>query len=216
MVLQQYIEGIEAKQIAIQKFKHDYQNILLSINGFILTEDWEGLKQYMLTVNTASNFLTEDTPALENLCKIRPTEIKIFLSEKLITAKKTSKHISASFEARGEVSHFPIDSVTLVRMLGIILDNAVEALAELSRGHLAVICHKVEEGVIITIQNNCAKDMPTLNQLKQYGFSTKGKGRGHGLNILADLVNTHPNVTLSTSISEGIFAQMLVLWNTSL
>ena len=61
------------------------------------------------------------------------------------------------------------------------------------------------------MQNDCAEDMPNLRQLKQNGFSTKGEGRGQGLSILSELTNSLPNVTLSTSIKDGTFTQMLTL-----
>jgi len=141
-IQQQYTERIEMQQNAMRQFKHDYQNILLSIDGFVMAEDWGGLEQYMPKVSTASKVITSDSLVLDGLSNIKPVEIKVLLVEKLMLAQNTNINISTTAEALEEIDSFPVDSVTLVRMLGIILDNAVEALSELGKGHLGVIVEK--------------------------------------------------------------------------
>jgi len=96
-------------------------------------------------------------------------------------------------------------------MLGIILDNAIEALSALGTGQLRVACLKMGGGVIFIVRNDCSPDMPKLHQLRQDGFSTKGKSRGQGLSILSELANACPNVTLDTSIADGKFVQKLII-----
>jgi len=208
--LQFYMSEIEQQQTAMRRFKHDYQNILSSLYSFIEEEDMGGLKQYYASkVDAASAVITRNDFALEALGKIKVREIKGILAVKLLMAQNMG--IPTIFEADGEIDHIPMDSVALVRMLGIILDNAIEALTELDKGQLRVACFKSKEGVVFIIQNDCPPDMPKLHQLKQDGFSTKGKSRGQGLNILSELASLCPNVTLDTSIVEGKFVQKLMI-----
>ena len=210
-IQQQYTDRLEQQQNAMQKFKHDFQNILTSIDGFVLAEDWDGLKQYMPKVDATSAVITKSKLAFEGLSKIKPTEIKTLLAEKLIVAQNINSDISVTIDVHDEIEHLPVDSVTLVRMLGIILDNAIEALSELGKGQLGIIVQKRGGGGLFVVQNDCAEDVPNLRQLKQNGFSTKGHNRGHGLSILSELTNSLPNVTLSTSINDGTFTQMLIV-----
>jgi len=208
--LQFYMSEIEQQQTAMRRFKHDYQNILNSLHSFIAEEDWDGLKQYYLSkVEAASTVITQNDFALEALGKIKVREIKGILATKLLLAQNMG--IDTSFEADTEIDHIPIDSVTLVRMLGIILDNAIEAAESLDAGQLRAACLKTKAGITFIVQNNCAPDMPSLQQLKQDGFSTKGPGRGQGLSILSELASSCPNVALSMSIVESNFVQKLMI-----
>ena len=121
--------------------------------------------------------------------------------------------IDTTFEADGEIAHIPVDSVALVRMLGIILDNAIEELETLGQGKLLVACFKTEESVTFVVQNTCRPNIPQLHQLEQAGFSTKGEGRGLGLSNLAEITNSYPEIALWTSIKDGNFIQKLTVGN---
>ena len=205
-----YMQEIEQQQTAMRKFKHDYQNILLSLEGFLEEKDLPGLKDYYSTrIKTASDVIVKSDFALENLSKIKVMEIKSILVAKLMMAQ--SLGINVTFEADEDVDYIPIDSVILVRMLGIVLDNAIEALSELCRGELLVGCLKTGADITFIIQNTCCPDTPGLRKLKQAGFSTKGKGRGLGLSNLSELAASCPNVMLKTSVKDGNFIQMIVI-----
>ena len=203
-----YTGELERQQTAMRKFKHDYQNILLSLDSYIDAGDLDGLKQYYSsTVKAASGVITNGNFALEGLRRIKPQEIKSILATKLMMAQNMD--INTIFEADQDIEYIPLDSTALVRKLGIILDNAIEALTELGSGELRVGCFKGESGVTFIVQNNCNLCMPPLHTLMQPGFSTKGKGRGLGLPNLTELVNSYPNVMLKTKVDDGSFTQRL-------
>jgi len=211
MVQNRYVEQIETQQSHIRKFRHDYQNILLSINGFVVENDFDGLKRYMPKVNAASTIVTKDAFALENLSKIKDPEIKILLAEKLMRAQNIGTDISVTVDIYEEIDHIPVDSVTLVRMLGIILDNAIEALTELKSGTLSIACYKDRSSVAFVVQNTCSSNMPPYSQLRQQGFSTKSDGRGLGLSNLSELLGLHANAVLQSNIAKGNFTQKLLI-----
>ena len=209
-----YTEALERQQIAVQKFKHDYQNILLSMRGYIEEKDLAGLEAYYSSkVEAVSEIITKDQFALQSLYKIKVREIKSILTAKLMMAQNMDLDIQTTFEANEDIDSIPIDSVVLVRMLGIILDNAIEALTELGGGTLFVGCYKWEAGITFIVQNTCPPDTPPLHALLQPGFSTKGEGRGLGLSNLSEFVNAHPSLTLGTSVQDGVFIQRLFIGN---
>ena len=208
--LQFYTDELERQQIAVQKFKHDYQNILLSMQAFIEESDWEGLEHYFSTkIEATSKTIAKDCFALQDLHKIKVREIKGILAAKLVLAQNMG--LAVSFEADGDVENIPLDSVALVRMLGIILDNAIDALAELGHGKLLVGCFKEDENLLIIIQNTCRSDILAPHQLERQGFSTKGEGRGFGLSNLFEIAKSFPNVLLETRIVENNFIQKLTI-----
>ena len=210
--LQSYIDGLERQQASILKFKHDYQNLLLSMQSFLDEEDWAGLKQfYASTSDVASSVIQESCSIFNSLHKIKLREIKSILAAKLILTQSMNADIQAIFEANEDIDEFPLDSVVLVRMLGIILDNAIEALSELPSGRLFVSCLKWDAGITLIVENTCRPDMPPLSRLWSTGFSTKGAGRGQGLPILSELISACPNVSLDTSIEGTSFRQALLI-----
>jgi len=208
--LQYYINEIENQQAAMRKFKHDYQNILFSLHAFIEEKDLEGLEHYYTNkIKLASEVITKNDFALESLSKIKVREIKGILAAKLMMAQNLG--INTRFETDGEIDAIPTDSVSLVRMLGIILDNAIEELETLGEGNLDVGCFTQGNTVTFVVQNTCRPDIQTLFILGQAGFSTKGEGRGLGLTNLSDIAKNEPNINLRTTIKKGVFFQKLII-----
>jgi len=203
-----YTSELEQQQTAMRNFKHDYQNILTSIGAFLDENDLAGLKEYYTSeIQVASEIITKGNLALEPLSKIKVREIKSILAAKLMLAQHMD--VNAAFEADEIIDHIPADSVVLVRMLGILLDNAVEAVVELGHGNLRVACFKDGADILFIVQNTCRTDVPSLQQLEISGFSTKGEGRGLGLATLIGLANAESNITLETSVKDETFTQMI-------
>jgi len=203
-----YIEEFQSHQKAMQQLRHDFSNVLLSFETFIDKEDYSGLTAYYRTqVKPTTETIIQNRFALEGLEHIKPLEIKGILTAKLALAQ--NQGLDVTFEAREDITHIPVDSVVLVRMLGILLDNAIEALSKVPDGRLLVGCLKLGSTINFIIENTCPPNMPSIRRLSQTGFTTKGSGRGMGLNILAELSDTLPNVTLSTNIKDGNFVQIL-------
>ncbi|MCL2202084.1 MAG: GHKL domain-containing protein [Oscillospiraceae bacterium] len=208
--LQFYLGQIEQQQTAIQKFRHDYLNILASLDSFLDEDDLAGLKDYYATkIKPASAVITDSNFTLGNLRKIKVSEVKSIFTAKLIQAQNMD--IDTVFEADEDIEVVYADTVALVRMLGIILDNAIEAIEDLGHGTLLAGCFKQEGMTSFIVQNPCREDTPALHKLVQSGFSTKGKNRGLGLNNLSELVNSQPNMTLETNIENNSFTQRLMI-----
>lgn len=208
--LELYTAELERNQAAIWKFKHDYQNILISIGSFLDEGDLDGLKQYHATHTAmASQVITGDSIVLERLSKIKVREVKSIIAVKLMTAQNLG--LTATFEVNEEIDFIPMDSIVLVRMLGIILDNAIEELTEICEGRIWIGCFKRELAIIFIVQNTCRSDIPELHKLLKAGFSTKGENRGLGLANLIELSDSQPNISLETSIEEGNFTQKLMI-----
>ena len=208
--MQHYTNEIEKQYTDMRKFKHDYQNILLSLNEYINEEDLSGLRAYFHNkVEIVSNKMISHDFMLESLSRIKVKEVKSILASKLMMGLE--KDIVINFEACEDISIISMDTVTLVRMLGIILDNAIEELIELGDGKMQVGVWNDAHGVTFIIQNTCRIDIPKLHVLEEYGFSTKGEKRGIGLNNLAELVEKEPNVLLQTAIIDDQFIQKIII-----
>jgi len=206
--LQYYTSEMERQNNAVRKFKHDYQNILLSLDSYIQEKDLDGLETYYATkIKTVSELIIKEEFSLQNLSKIKVTAIKSIFTGKLMLAQNCN--IDVMFEADMDIADFFVDSIDLVRIIGILMDNAIEACRELPDGKLLTGCFKDEDGITIIVQNTCRPDIPKVYELLQEGFSTKGEGRGLGLTNLKEIVDAHANLTLETSIVNNNFIQKL-------
>ena len=208
-ILREYTEQIEQQQRVVSKMQHDIGNILSSMEGYLVDDDIAGLKEYFYAkVKPATADITDNNLALARLANIKIPEVKAILAAKLTLAQSAA--IDTTFEASDIIDNIAVDSVALVRMLGIIMDNAIEELISLGKGKLMMACYVIGGGVTFVVQNTCRPGIQNLHELEQVGFSTKGEKRGLGLNNLAELADTYSdNINLHTSIEDGNFTQKL-------
>jgi len=203
-----YTTEIEKQFTNMRKFKHDYENILASMDSYFREDNYEQLKEYYYSeVKVTSNNLTQYNFSLENLSRIKVKAIKSILATKLMIAHEEG--ITFNVEVKEEIKSIPISLITLVRMLGIILDNAIEELATLGEGKLMIGVWNEGKNVTFVVQNTCRSSIEKVHELEKIDFSTKGEGRGIGLSNLSELVGEQTNVLLETSIIRGQFIQKL-------
>jgi len=212
--LLRYTNEIERQSVDMRKFKHDYQNILASFGSFIIDDDMKGLKAYFeKQVKVISKNITEQDLTLSNLEKVKIKEVKSIFVSKVITAYEHG--ILVTLEIKDEITQLNVNTATLVRMLGIILDNAIEEVNVLKTTNptaaIAISLFKDEETTTIIVSNNCCSSMESLHVLKKEGYSTKGENRGLGLSNLAELAQEEEAVLLQTLISDDTFTQIITI-----
>lgn len=208
--LMEYTESMENQYKEVRKFRHDFQNILNSLDDYVLSEDFTGLKNYYLDeIKPTSKEISDMNFKLTELQNMKQREIKSILALKLITAQ--NNEIEVDLEIKEVIEDIPLDAIVLVRALGILLDNAIEALEELTIGKLTVAVFKNKQEIQFIIQNDCKEHMPSIQQLKKEGFSTKGENRGLGLSNVKEMLDKYPNVVLKTTIRNQLFSQQLII-----
>ncbi|WP_231574778.1 GHKL domain-containing protein [Paenibacillus sp. FSL R7-0273] len=209
--LQEYTDNLEMMYADMQKFRHDYINILLSMSEYIRSKDMEGLSTYFDNkILPISQGMQNNNYKLGTLQNVKVQELKGILSSKLIRAQEL--HINAVVEAVEPIEAINMDSVKLCRCLGIILDNAIEEAVKCEASNLRVALVKRSGGLLIAVANSCQPNGPELHQIFEKGFSTKGTGRGLGLSNLREIVSQCAGVTLDTYRKEGQFVQELEVY----
>jgi len=206
-----YINEIEKQSLEIRKFKHDYQNILISLEDYIANGDWDGLDQYFRDkIKVTSKVVLEKDLKVNDLHKVLIREIKSILTFKLMMAKE--KGIEVEFEANENVSGININTLELVRIIGILMDNAIETAQDVSGGKIIVGILSEDGSSVLIVENTCVSvGIPKVHELKKSGFSTKGNGRGLGLSNLCEIIAKYDTVFLETSHNDGWFSQKLVI-----
>jgi len=209
--LQLYTDELELYQLDIRKFRHDYKNILLSLDAYIEHNDWDALKEYYLSLKSTSKAITNDSFVLDGLENIKVSPLKSFITSKLLISQVPDLDISVMTEADDKITQLPIDLVSFIRMVGILLDNAIDELSQLGHGSLLIGLMRSDDKIVFIIQNTCRKNIPSSQLLYKAGFSTKGDDRGLGLANLSELVAKFPNVTLSTQVATTSFRQQITI-----
>ncbi|MCI8293143.1 MAG: GHKL domain-containing protein [Hespellia sp.] len=208
--LQDYTHNIEVMYNRLRSFKHDYVNILLSISGYIENRDMNELKKFFEEkIFPTKNLIDQGDYKLNQLGNIGVLEIKSLLSAKVIYAHESGIDVTIDIPDRVDV--FEMDTVDLARILGIFLDNAIEATLATQQPQIGLNIMQNEGGESIIINNRFQDHGVALHKLKQKGFSTKTGHQGIGLSNVQKILCSYDNVLLETTMQSGCFIQHMEL-----
>lgn len=208
--LQDYTHNLEVMYNGLRSFKHDYVNILLSLYGYIENGDMDELKKYFDSkIFPTKNLIDQGDYKLNQLSNIGVLEIKSLLCAKMIYAHESG--IDVTIDIPDRVDSFMIDTVDLARILGIFLDNAIEAALKTKQPQIGLNIIQNQAGVSIIISNRFQDNGLVLHSLKQKGFSTKTGHQGIGLSNAQKIISSYDNVLLETTMQCGCFMQHLEL-----
>ena len=208
--LQDYTRNLEAMYNSLRSFKHDYVNILLSLSSYIEDGDMDRLKDFFEgKIFPTKNLITGEDYKLNQLSNISVLEIKSLLSAKMIYAHESG--IDITIDIPDKVESFLIDTVDLARILGIFLDNAIEATLETEQPQIGLNIIQNKTGVSIIISNRFLDNGVMLHKLKQKGFSTKIGHQGIGLWNAQKIISSYDNVLLETTMKCDYFTQHIEL-----
>lgn len=207
-----YIESLERNNNEIRKFKHDFNNIILGLEGYITNNEVDNVKLRDYFYNNIKDFNTKielDNIVLSHLNNIKILSIKNLLTNKIISAQNNDFKVNISVE--DEIDDFYVNEMQLSRILGIFLDNSLEAGLELDDNRfLELIILKVNKTIAIQITNTFKNNNLDIDKINESGYSSKGENRGIGLSSANDIINKH-NMILNTRIEDNLFKQILTI-----
>ena len=205
-----YMSEIEAHYNELRRFRHDYQNMLISIDEYLKTDDLKGLREYyQKNLAPVSHRVLKEKYNLEDLSRVKVKSIKSILFSKLSYAQ--SQEIEVHFDLKEPLTDITVNELDLDIALGIMLDNAIEASVGHADGEIMSAIFIEKNITVFLIQNNVFEQLPPLWKLKEAGYSTKGKNRGIGLNSLSKIVNRNENMILETRVLGAVFLQRLTV-----
>lgn len=208
--LQSYTSELERLYVSMRQFKHDYVNILSTLSVYIDQEDTSALKEYFHhEILPISHSFSKSNTKLGTLANIKSLPLKSLLSSKLIYSME--KGIQTEIELPDIIDELPMEPIQLSRILGIFMDNAIEAALE-SEEKIIHFCLTRKDNRLIVIITNTSKPLNCpLADLSNFGVSSKGPLRGIGLNTVKNILNEYPLVTWDMEYQEPYFTQHLTL-----
>ena len=202
-----YIASLEQINQDMRKFKHDYVNILSSLRTFIDEKNYEGLHKYFYDhILEATHHEQLNQQAMMMLNNLKINSLKGLLTTKILQAQ--SHQVPFYIEIVEEITDISVDPIILNRMVGILLDNAIEAARAVENGEVRVAFVQLDKSTLLVVSNTFDEKLNLkVHEIYQEGFSTKGDNRGLGLANLRQLKSGLTNVNLNTKISPPYFNQ---------
>lgn len=209
-ITQEYMAQMEDLYQEMCNFRHDYKNILSTMGYYIEHKELEHLEEYFhqKILPTASSLPGQDF-ILGRLTQVQVAPIKSLLCSKLYACQ--NKQIPFTLSIPEPVTYFPMDILSLSQILGILLDNAMEAALQTEKPYLEINLLPQEENIYIEIKNRTLPLTVPISELSHRGFSTKKGHTGLGLHTVQKLLATLDHVHFSLEVQDDIFSAKLVL-----
>ena len=193
----------------VRGFRHDLAGIVATLGPAIKNQDIAEITQiYESALLQMNQTLTREDYSGFNLTHIKDLGFRNVLAQKLIQAKQSQ--IPFRLEVVGEIPKVDAPLVDVIRILTILLDNALEAtiLAEDPLVIAALVAKNNE--VSVRIENTYDPTTFENSQIIwQNGYSTKGKNRGVGLVNLRHITAEIQSINLETRITGDRFSQVV-------
>lgn len=211
-ILKEYTANLEQVYNNLRSFKHDYVNIMTSISSYLDEKKYEELSDYFYTnIVPLKKEFVQNTESLNHLMHVKPLEIKSLLSYKMMYA--IEKNISIIIDIPNDITKINMNPIDLTRLLGIYLDNAIEAALETPNPKVNLHISDMGGYVALLIANSFIDNGLTLAEITILKASTKGAGHGIGLHNASLIFAKYPNVFHETYLKDNLFFQHMQIPN---
>lgn len=207
---EEYNKTLHILHDSVRGFKHDFDNIVTTIGGYIKTNDMNGLKKYY-------SQLEEDCQKVNNLYILNPDIINNPGIYNLLTTKYSEaeeKGIKINLTFLLDLNELHMKVYEFARILGILLDNAIEATSECDKKVLNIAFRNDSKNNrnIILIENTYNDKNVNINEIFNKGVSGKENHTGLGLWEIRQILKKNNNINLHTSKNDKYFSQQLEIY----
>ena len=183
--------------------RHEMLNNLVALKSF---KDKSSKEFEELMNNIIEIYEDKKSKVYSNLYKL-PSGIKGIVYYRMARIKKKeinlnlliSKEVEDKFEKLNQKIYFKI-----CKILGIVIDNAIEAAELTSEKLLLVDIYLEGEDLVIYLENTYINKVD-LNMIYNKGVSSKGDNRGYGLYLVKKILNETKEINFNQSINNNKF-----------
>lgn len=195
-----YNETLVQVNEGVRGFKHDMGNIVQAILGYIAVGDAEGAKKYCQGLVLGFN----DINVLSILSPTVINEPAIYgiVANKILIARE--QNMQLCLDISSDVSKINFPKFELSRILGILIDNAIEAGTNTKEKKLKfnISCSPDESYDEIVVSNSISTTNIPLDKIFAKNYSTKANPSGFGLYEVKKILSKNKQAVISTSISD--------------
>ena len=201
-------EGLMTVNDTVRCFKHDFNNIIQAIDGYLMIGDMAALKIYFSKLLKECNHVKNlEILTINNLKN--PAIYGILLNKYTLAE---NQKINMNIEIATDLSNIKEESYIISKIIGILLDNAIEASGECEEKIINV--QFIQSGINlkkIIIENTYLNKEINTEEIFEKGVSSKkSKGNsGLGLWEIKNILNKNQNMWLATTKNSRFFRQEL-------
>ncbi len=204
-----YEDEVEKQRV----LRHETKNAFLSIKAQ-LTDKTETQE----IINYIDSILEDDVKIKnEEYAKFKylpANGIKGLCYYKIQEAENRNIKVSINISSRIKKSSLSKLSVKeikeLGKILGVYLDNAIEASVKSEDKKLGFEAYLIDNKVKIIISNTYKGEL-SKEKIGNEIYSTKGKNRGHGLLLVKEIVSNNKMFNIDTEITDSLYIQSLTI-----
>lgn len=205
----------EDEKQQLQVLMHEYENILNQtsenrhemLNDLLILRSVSDKNSSEFTRSLDGIIRQYDTKKFKkytSLAKL-PTGVKgmiyykiAFINENEINFDTVVNGVDyAKFEAMDKELYYKV-----CKILGILMDNAIDACVESDKKKLVVSVYTENEALCVEIDNSYS-GIVDKDGIKKKGYTTKGKNHGHGLTILNRIIDETEELEFEQSINDN-------------
>lgn len=202
-----YISSLLHTNQEFRAIKHDFYNVLQGYGGYLSIKDYEGLEKYhkklFATTRKAGDFLS--------LIEVLRSRIAVYTLLETMAEKAKKVHVSFSINLLCEVTDIVLDDTDLCKVLGIVIDNAIEEAAQSKDKQVNLSFERKNESTVVLVISNTTKGDVDTKQIFKDGYTTKANHTGIGLSPVFSILNTHEGCSLRVNYHENQFTIFLIL-----
>ena len=208
---EEYNHSLEILYDKVRGFKHDFDNIISTFNGYLENNDLEGAKKYFAEVKKDCK-ITTDLSILDPRTINNPG-IYSLLNNKYF--KATNMNINMSIDFFLNLETVNINFYKFSRLLGILLDNAIEAASQCDNKIIRVSFRRENKNPrdVVLIENTYVDKSVDIDKIFDKGVSGKDDHSGIGLWEVRNYVKRTDNLNLFTSKNDEFFKQQLEIYD---
>lgn len=192
---------------SLRSFRHNTVNMLYGFEGAILNGDTGTIKQYYREMTEKCALVNnENIVALE---RIANPAVSALLLRSVERARQESLPMNLYVQGGLRFGRTMPDS-DLCEVLGVLLDNAIEAAVQAKVRYVSVELRNVDDALEIIVKNTYTGQV-TEAQLLHPQSTTKIGHSGHGLCSVYDILARNKNAFINWQVgSQYVSAQLLI------
>ena len=179
-MLEEAYAQLESLNGALRAQRHDFRNHLQVIGGLLEMGESDEAAKYIDrvygSVGALSAQLRTASPAVNALLRVN-------------TAEAQKRGVAMDVIVRSAWEGMPAQGWDMCRVLGNLIDNAMDALKDTPSPRVTVTLGEERRALIFSVENNGPEiPMEIREKIFQPGFTTKGGERGQGLAIVREII----------------------------
>lgn len=207
---EEYNKTLQLLHDNVRCFKHDYDNTVATIGGYIKTNDLDGLKNYYKE-------LEEDVIKVSSLYMVNPNIINHPGIYSLIATKyhkAEELNIKINLTVLLDLNTINMKIYEFTKILGILLDNSIDAAKECEEKIINITFRndEINNRQLLIIENTYLDKDINIDKIFEKGETSKENHTGLGLWEIRKILKRNNNLNLHTSKTDKYFTQQFEIY----